>query len=655
MTKSLTGQYIEIERQALARLRERTGLRDLRVADVRSDEFEDRTVYQVVASSQLEPNADLVILVEESGREIGLNFGDLAKRLGRTPFDRLSDFAERATPLRVGGGRDAHLTPDQNQLVLEQGANFGPEQIVVTISEGELKPKLDIYFLCDTTGSMGAALPSVRDAAAQVIDRLVGAGTDAAFGAGSYKDFFGGGPPFSGDARISTDPNLAKNAIAAWTASGGGDTAEAQLFALDQIAEPPRGPIGWRNGAKGILVWFGDEPGHDPICQSISLLTYKITSLTVMQQLLDHMITVIAVNTGTGRYGLDGDPMLAELTRDYSAANCAPGGRENQAADFSYWTGGALIQGLDVANIVARIQDVLDSIAPQVPAAQVHATGSAGQFVAQFSQVEFGPWQTAEAIQFNFDVTFFGIVDCHPNADQTFTGAIEVWIGDQLGAEKRLNVTVPRCKPTIVDDPVAITHWDKTIAPNVELGSFVRGEHDTLLSCFFHPSQNNFVWTRHDTSRMRAGEVIEAMAVTSYYKDSTIPDDIYLFYVVASGGGRRLLLMVGSPILNTWTITEEFMNAQLHGASPLIGAGRIREVRRPLPTEDPLFPTVDTVYPAMVSADQQLYVRPYGYTTLPSFAGHGSPTNRLLSDQLNPFVAGIIMALTSLQSMTRQT
>jgi hypothetical protein len=356
--------------------------------------------------------------------------------------------------------------------------------------------------------------------------------------------------------------------------------------------------------------------------------------VSVLQQLAARMITVIAVNTGTGRFGLDGDPSLEGLAGDYIAADCAPDGREKQADDFSHWTGGALIEGLDVANIVAGINSVLDSIAPQVPAAQVRATGSAGQFVAQFSQVEFGPWQTAEAIQFNFDVTFFGIVGCDPNADQTFTGAIEVWIGDQLGAEKRLNVTVPRCKPTIVGDPVAITHWDKT-STHVELGSFVRGEHDALLSCFFHPSQNNFVWNRHDTSLLNPGEVIETLAVTYYGIDAAnIYNDVNCFYVVVGGTRRRLMRMVGVPSTGAWSTREEYARA-----TPLIGAWRIREHARPPPpgNDEWLFPIDDTVYLALIDieADRQLYAKSYGHTAQNVYGYHD---NRLLSNNLKPFV-----------------
>jgi hypothetical protein len=164
--------------------------------------------------------------------------------------------------------------------------------LTVTISAGSLKPKLDLYFLCDTTGSMMPALPSVRSVADSVISSLVASGAEAAFGAGSYKDFFGGGPAFNNDAQIDIDPSSARSAIASWTVSGGGDVCEAQLYALDQVAEDPKGPIGWREGATAVLIWFGDEPGHDPICISVSGLPYEITSRSVMQQLNAQMITV---------------------------------------------------------------------------------------------------------------------------------------------------------------------------------------------------------------------------------------------------------------------------------------------------------------------------------------------------------------------------
>ena len=48
---------------------------------------------------------------------------------------------------------------------------------------------------------------------------------------------------------------------------------EGQLFALDRLAndvDPNGGDIGRRPGAKRIIVWFGDQPGHDPVCAAIT-------------------------------------------------------------------------------------------------------------------------------------------------------------------------------------------------------------------------------------------------------------------------------------------------------------------------------------------------------------------------------------------------
>lgn len=68
--------------------------------------------------------------------------------------------------------------------------------------------------------------------------------------------------PTSND--VSLGSTQVTGAVATWSASGGSDGAEGQFFALHALAVDPA--IGWRPGARRIVVWFGDYPGHDPIC-----------------------------------------------------------------------------------------------------------------------------------------------------------------------------------------------------------------------------------------------------------------------------------------------------------------------------------------------------------------------------------------------------
>src|SRR5262249_2867156 len=147
-----------------------------------------------------------------------------------------------------------------------------------------------VYFLADTTGSMGGILAAVQAGAANILNSLNGLGLDLAYGVGNYKDF-----PFD----AAQDPyafkhqlnptNVVTNvqgAINAWSALGGVDTPEANLFALHKLAEAPGGPIGWRAGSQRIIVWFGDAPGHDPVCKAISGEPADVTEASVTAELI---------------------------------------------------------------------------------------------------------------------------------------------------------------------------------------------------------------------------------------------------------------------------------------------------------------------------------------------------------------------------------
>lgn len=221
------------------------------------------------------------------------------------------------------------------------------ESVIVdkTVTTPPIPPKPDIYFLADTTGSMGSAIANVRSNAAAILLQVAAQTADPQFGAGSYRDFPYDPYAFRNDAAIDDqDPALA--AINAWSALGGADGSEAQLFALDRIAE---GAPGWRSSSTKILVWFGDWPGHDPVCSAISGLGYDITETSVVEKLVAAGIRVIAISVSTDYSwfhpgctlcDLDGDPALSAW--DYTFYCDTPGGTAGQAGRIAEATGGCI-------------------------------------------------------------------------------------------------------------------------------------------------------------------------------------------------------------------------------------------------------------------------------------------------------------------------
>ncbi|GAJ13428.1 unnamed protein product, partial [marine sediment metagenome] len=180
-----------------------------------------------------------------------------------------------------------------------------------------IPPKPDIYFMSDTTGSMGGAIGAVSANADAILAAIALVQPDAQFGVGNYRDFPYDPYAFDNQLNITDDTDAVSAKINNWAAGGGADGPEGQFYALTQIADPG---VGWRDGSTKIVVWFGDAPAHDPVPDPPTDLGYDITEATVTQALVDADIRVIAISLPTGGYpaGTDDDPTL--YGGDYAAA-----------------------------------------------------------------------------------------------------------------------------------------------------------------------------------------------------------------------------------------------------------------------------------------------------------------------------------------------
>jgi hypothetical protein len=275
---------------------------------------------------------------------------------------------------------------------------FPGESSVVgkAVTTPAIPPTPDIYFLADTTGSMGSAIANVKANAAAVLADIASQTTDPLFGAGDYKDFPYDSYAFLNAAPITNDGGAAAlAAIAGWAASGGFDGSEGQFYALDRIAD---GVVNWRPNSTRIVVWFGDAPAHDPVCSAISGLGYDISEASLTAKLVAAEIRVIAISTLTGfPSGLNDDPQLS--AGDYNPP-CAIGGSAGQANRIAAATGGvsltnvppdqvsaAILQGL--ANLPAEVAMESTCVAPIstsfAPASQTVTSGDVANFVETIS------------------------------------------------------------------------------------------------------------------------------------------------------------------------------------------------------------------------------------------------------------------------------
>lgn len=142
----------------------------------------------------------------------------------------------------------------------------------------------DVYFLIDSTGSMGGSIDNVRNSLSSsggIIEQVRATIADAWFGVGDFKDYPYSGPdwPLSPDpyvymnrADVGPDPSVAQGGVNALSAIGGYDNPEGDVPALWTVATGngrsgcPSGTFGYpcfRSSAVPIVVLITDVAFHN--------------------------------------------------------------------------------------------------------------------------------------------------------------------------------------------------------------------------------------------------------------------------------------------------------------------------------------------------------------------------------------------------------
>lgn len=197
--------------------------------------------------------------------------------------------------------------------------------ITKNVTTSAVPPNPDLVLLADTTGSMGGAITNVRSNASTITGDVLAAQPTAQFGVAEYKDFTDS-VPFKVNQGITGDTTAVQSGINQWTASGGGDTPEAGLNALYELAT---GAVTFRPDGTRIIAWFGDAPSHDP--SGGHDLAQTIAALKAAN------IRVVAVNVG--------------------ALNST-----GQAAAIASATGGVLLNNVPAGQVSQAILDGIKAI-----------------------------------------------------------------------------------------------------------------------------------------------------------------------------------------------------------------------------------------------------------------------------------------------------
>ena len=249
---------------------------------------------------------------------------------------RLSVAGLAAASLFLGFPAIASADPGVSPATVDEALNPGGSITVTkTVTTPEVPPKPDIVLLVDHTGSMGSAINNVKANMADIITDVKSSQPDAQFAVALYCDFddpWAG--PFTLVQNLTGDTMTAVNAVNGIELCGGGDQYEAQLNALWEIGDGGDA-VSFRDGSSRIVVWFGDEPGHDP--------SGGHTEADATESLVDAGIKTLAISVGANN--LDG---------------------EGQATRITTATGGAFYSGVGADEVAAAILEGLTNLPVEV-------------------------------------------------------------------------------------------------------------------------------------------------------------------------------------------------------------------------------------------------------------------------------------------------
>ncbi|MEV6643766.1 Calx-beta domain-containing protein [Amycolatopsis sp. NPDC051371] len=213
----------------------------------------------------------------------------------RSVFVALTAVGALLAPTAVAAAAPPGVDPATVDLTLAAGQSTTVTKHVTTSA---VPPNPDLVLLADTTGSMGGAITNVRTNANAITGDVLAAQPTAQFGVAEYKDFTDS-VPFKVNQGITADTGAIQAGTNQWVASGGGDTPEADLNALYELAT---GAVTFRPDGTRIVAWFGDAPSHDP--SGGHSLADTIAALKAAN------IRVVAVNVGA----LDFDGQATAIT-----------------------------------------------------------------------------------------------------------------------------------------------------------------------------------------------------------------------------------------------------------------------------------------------------------------------------------------------------
>lgn len=224
------------------------------------------------------PARDVSVSVSPSGLRLLARSGELLLRRDLVPRGRTRDVTSALPRIDLRAADVVYaetptLSPAQADVVLAPGQSL---DLRYTLELPAAPTPLDVFFLVDTTGSMGSVIAGLRRDLQQIVDDLAEAGISAQFGVGEFKDYpmspYGSSAdvPYRLLRRVGPVNRGLVEAIEALQASGGGDIPESAFTGLFQAAtgqgDGPSVPAGrgagFRPGSLRVVVNVTDARFH---------------------------------------------------------------------------------------------------------------------------------------------------------------------------------------------------------------------------------------------------------------------------------------------------------------------------------------------------------------------------------------------------------
>ena len=258
----------------------------------------------------------------------------------------------------------------------------------LTITPTVTSAKVDVFFVFDTTGSMGSEISAAQSAASSIFSSVGGLG-DVEFGVGEYKDGSWGGDPFQYrlDTDLTSNSLTFSTALGALSAGGGGDYPESGLNALVQAADT----TSWRDGSTRIAIMFGDAPSHE-----------DFASNPTREDTLAALNSENIIYNGINYYGLNDDPAPDD------GGSTGGGGQADYLATN---TGGIVQDGTaSTSAIVSQITNAIDASFATYDSVSLDLSAVPSGLHASASPATItGSFDRSASRSFDFDLTLTGV------------------------------------------------------------------------------------------------------------------------------------------------------------------------------------------------------------------------------------------------------